>query len=201
MFTGIVERVANVVAARHAATGSRLEIDLGSCAAGVGVGDSIAIDGCCLTVVSLAGTVAAFDVAPESLGRTTLGERRNGDPVNVERSLRVGDRLDGHLVTGHVDGVATVVGVAERGIEIDVWLELPEAFARFVIEKGSIALSGVSLTVAEVDGARFRVMLIPHTRAITTLRDLRVGSRLAFEVDPIGKWVARSLEAHLARIR
>lgn len=191
MFTGIVERAAEVVSAEHSPSGSRLVIALGPSAEGVSIGASIAVDGCCLTVVSLESDRAAFDVAPESLSRTNLGALRPGNRVNVERALRFGDRLDGHLVTGHIDGVGVVTAVDRRGIERDVEIELPEEYRRFVVEKGSITLKGVSLTVAAVTERGLRVMLIPHTAAVTTLGDAEVGTRMEFEVDAIGKWVAR----------
>lgn len=198
MFTGIVERAARVVAAEHSPAGSRIEVDLEASAAGVSIGASIAIDGCCLTVVALAGERAAFDVAPETLSRTNAADWRVGSRVNVERALRFGDRLDGHLVTGHIDAVATVRSVVPRGIELDVEIELPESYRRFVVEKGSVTLSGVSLTVAAITPDGFRVMLVPHTAAVTTLGALAPGSRVNFEADAMGKWVARWLEPYLA---
>ncbi len=202
MFTGIVERTVPVRSCDVSEAGARLVLAFGGIPTSeprIRLGDSIAVDGCCLTVVAHdaggAGDLS-FDVAPESLSRTTLGGLRSGQWVNVERSLRLGDRLDGHLVSGHVDGVAVVRTVTRRGIELDLDVELPPAFRRHVIEKGSIALAGVSLTVAAVLEFGFRVMLIPHTASVTTLGEGVAGTRLNFEVDPIGKWVARWMEPY-----
>jgi riboflavin synthase len=198
MFTGIVEGARQVVAREGSPAGVALRIALADLAAGVPLGASIAIDGCCLTVTANDGGIAAFDVAPETLARTTLGDLAPGDLVHVERSLRLGDRVDGHLVTGHVDGVAILEAVETRGIERDLFVTLPPRFRRLVVEKGSLALAGVSLTVAEITATGVRVMIIPHTAEVTTLSRQVVGSRLNFEVDPIGKWVERWLEPWLA---
>lgn len=197
MFTGIVERAARVIRADHGLSGSRLVVELGPSAEGVKVGASIAVDGCCLTVVEIDSDRASFDVAPETLSRTIASQWKVDTRVNIERALRFGDRVDGHLVTGHVDTVATVSAVAPRGIELDLDVELPEGYRRNVVEKGSVTLSGVSLTVAAVTPSGFRVMLVPHTAAVTTLGSLERGSRVNFEADAMGKWVARWIEPYL----
>lgn len=199
MFTGIVEAVGEVVAAEVGAGGARIAVRLGSVAECVKIGDSIAVDGCCLTVVALEGDTARFDVAPETLSRTVFGAVRVGGRLNLERSLRLGDRLDGHIVTGHVDGVARVVRVERRGIELDVDVELPTEARRYVVEKGSITLNGVSLTIARVLERGFSVMLIPHTAAVTNLGALAVGSPLHYELDAIGKWVERLVLPYVPR--
>ncbi len=163
-------------------------------------GESVAVDGVCLTVVEVAGGALAFDVVPETLRRTTLGERAPGARVNLEGALRVGDALGGHWVQGHVDGVAEVLAREARGAEVRLVVGLPRGLSGGVLPKGSVALDGVSLTVGEVwpegEGEAFSVYLIPHTLAVTTLGAAGPGTRLNVELDPLGRWV----EHHLARL-
>ncbi len=196
MFTGIVETKGSIEEIVPGPDGVRLVVVPGAIpAADVGIGDSIAVNGCCLTVVEKrgAGTRLAFDVSAETL-RCTTGLDRAGE-VNLERALRLADRLGGHLMTGHVDGVGTVVAFA--AVSGDAWgswrldVEVPAPIARFVAAKGSIAIDGVSLTVNGVDGARFHVNLIPHTLEVTTLRRLAAGSAVNIEVDLVARYVDR----------
>lgn len=196
MFTGIVETKGSIEEIVPGPDGVRLVVVPGVIpAADVGIGDSIAVNGCCLTVVEKrgAGTRLAFDVSAETL-RCTTGLDRAGE-VNLERALRLADRLGGHLMTGHVDGVGTVVAFA--AVSGDAWgswrldVEVPAPIARFVAAKGSIAIDGVSLTVNGVDGARFHVNLIPHTLEVTTLRRLAAGSAVNIEVDLVARYVER----------
>lgn len=196
MFTGIVETKGSIEEIVRGPDGVRLVVVPGAIPAGdVGIGDSIAVNGCCLTVVEKrgAGTRLAFDVSAETL-RCTTGLDRAGE-VNLERALRLADRLGGHLMTGHVDGVGTVVAFA--AVSGDAWgswrldVEVPAPIARFVAAKGSIAIDGVSLTVNGVDGARFHVNLIPHTLEVTTLRRLAAGSPVNIEVDLVARYVDR----------
>lgn len=198
MFTGIVEGVALIQAIDLRPAGARLRLRLGPLADGVKIGDSIAVDGCCLTVVELTDELATFDAVPETLDRTVLGERRPGGRCNIERALRLGDRLDGHLVTGHVDGRGTIRRIAALGSQVDVEIEVPFPLRPYFIDKGSVTLDGVSLTVASVTSAGFRVAVIPHTLRVTTLGEKRVGDGVNLEVDVLGKWVARLLAAGLA---
>ena len=213
MFTGIVAAVGRVAATTPHGDGLRLIVDAADLdTADVEKGDSIAVSGCCLTVVgketSANGVRLAFDVSAETL-RCTTGLEGNGD-VNLEKALRAGDRLGGHLVTGHVDGVGTVVAfeqvhfaaVSEHHTSSEgdssSWhleIEAPHELARFIAEKGSIAVHGVSLTVNGVNGARFHVNLIPHTLAVTTLKALSRGARVNLEVDLIARYVARLAHA------
>jgi riboflavin synthase len=193
MFSGIVEGLKPVVSVVHHEESRTVRVDLEDLAATVRTGDSIAIDGCCLTVEGLAGTVAAFRVISETLALTTAADLGEGSRVNVERSLRVGDVLGGHFVTGHVDGVATIVEKREEPGQTWLVAELPGPLAPLVLHKGSIALDGVSLTVALADGPRVAVALVPHTLRSTTLGTKRAGDKLNVETDMIGKWVRQLL--------
>jgi riboflavin synthase len=198
MFTGIVEGTGTVVTpVRPRADGgaARLEVDAPWLAGELAVGDSVAVDGCCLTVVASGSTRFAADVVAETLRRTALGRLTAGARVNLERPLALGGRLDGHLVQGHVDGVGRVLDprpappVDQAGREVRV--ELPEELARYVVEKGSIAVDGVSLTVAGVGRGWFAVALVPHTLATTTLGDRAPGDPVHLEVDVVAKYVER----------
>jgi len=196
MFTGIVQAVGAIVSADAHADGVRLVVDAASLGtADVAPGDSIAVGGCCLTVVARDGGRLAFDVSAVTLACTT-GLGRAG-AVNLEKALRAGDRLGGHLVSGHVDGVGTVrafepVGDATGSVMLAI--AAPAELARFIAPKGSIAVDGVSLTVNVVDGARFAVNLIPHTLAVTTLGQLAPGRPVNLEVDQVARYVARLRE-------
>ncbi len=193
MFTGLVEGPGICRSASATSDGATIDVDLGPFAAGVSVGDSVSIAGCCLTVTRIVASTASFTMIPETLSRTRLARLRAGDRINVERPLALGDRLDGHLVQGHVDGVGTVSGVRIRGVERDVAVALPAELARFVVEKGSIAVDGVSLTVARATSDGFEVALIPLTCEKTTLGALRAGDHVNIEVDVFAKWMERML--------
>jgi riboflavin synthase len=204
MFTGIIEHVGLVKAADpRPEGGARFAIDLGPLAEGLRVGDSVAVSGCCLTVVTLSGSVAGFDVIAESIARTWLGELRAGMRVNLERALRLGARLDGHIVQGHVDGVARIVSREESRGEVRLEMEADARLVADMVEKGSVALDGVSLTLTHASLApgdargRFGVALIPHTLAVTTLGDRRPGDPLDVETDVLGKWVRRLVAPYL----
>ncbi len=193
MFTGLVEGTGTCRSARVTSEGATIDVDLGPFAQGVKVGDSVAIAGCCLTVTRVDADTASFTMVPETLARTHLGRLCAGARVNIERPLALGDRLDGHLVQGHVDGIGTVTAVRTRGIERDVAVALPADLARFVVEKGSIAVDGVSLTVARATSDGFEVALIPLTCEKTTLGALRAGDHVNIEVDVFAKWMERML--------
>lgn len=193
MFTGIVRELGTV----DAFDGSRLVVASPETAGGVVVGDSVSIAGVCLTVVAAEEGRLAFDVVPETLSRTALNRLEPGDRVNVEPSLRVGDPLGGHVVQGHVDAVGTVRSVRPEGDSRRVWVDAPDAIVRYCLEKGSIAVDGVSLTVAALDGDGFEVALIPHTLAVTTLGDLEPGDEVNLEVDVLAKVVERLVEVRL----
>ena len=186
MFTGIVRERGRVAFFED----GRLVLETSVQAA---VGDSVAVDGVCLTVVSGDDTTLAFDVVPETLARSTLGAVEAGSLVNVEPALRLGDELGGHIVQGHVDGVGRVRSSVPEGDGRRMWIEAPPAVLRTCVEKGSIAVSGVALTIAELSGDAFAVALVPHTLATTTLGELGPGDDVNLEADVIGKHVARLL--------
>lgn len=199
MFTGIVEAIGRVGGLERRSGDVELLVDTGALSlAGTAVGDSIAVAGACLTVTRLSGSSFAADVSNETLARTTLGERRAGDPVNLERALKAGATLGGHYVTGHVDGIARLETAEADARSQRLVFEVPAELARYLAPKGSVTLEGVSLTVNEVDGRRFGVNLIPHTREVTTLGRLRVGDRVNLEVDIIARYVERLLNARAA---
>jgi riboflavin synthase len=192
MFTGIIQTVGTVASIEPRGGDVRLTIsarDLGF--DDVAVGDSICVSGVCLTAIALDGAQFAADVSVETLSRTTLGTLKIGNSVNLEKSLRLADRLGGHLVSGHVDGVGKVIAVAPDARSQRWTFELPDALARYVAAKGSICIDGVSLTVNEVEHNRFGVNLIPHTIDVTTFRDKRAGDAVNIEVDLIARYVER----------
>ena len=194
MFTGLIEGQGRVSAILPEGDAIRLEIDAGeSIAAGLSIGDSVSINGCCLTVVELAEPVVAFQAGTETLSRTNLGRLQPGDPVNLERSLPVDGRLGGHFVQGHVDGVGKVASIDRDGDWITMWFEIPVALAKFLVPKGSVAVDGISLTVVNVEQTRFSVALIPHTLEVTTLGVRDVGDPVNIETDILGKYVERLL--------
>jgi riboflavin synthase len=193
MFTGIIQLVGAVKAATATAAGRRLMIDLGPLAEGLAVGDSVAVDGACLTAANLSGAAAAFDVIGETLARTTLGGRKPADPVNLERPLRAGGALDGHMVQGHVDGVAEVRRIERAAGQCVIYLAADRSLTDEMVTKGSVAVDGVSLTLVDVADGRFSVALIPTTLERTTLGRLRAGGRVNIETDILGKYVRRML--------
>lgn len=191
MFTGIVQEIGTIGAVENFATASRLTVSCARVLEGTRWGDSIAVDGVCLTVAELGQDWFTADVMKETLQRTTLGEKNLGDVVNLERALAVGDRLGGHLVQGHVDAVGELVR-RTPGERWEIYqFRLPEDLARYVVAKGSIAVNGTSLTVADVDGPSFTVSLIPATLRQTTLGALRPGQSVNLEVDVVGKYLEK----------
>jgi len=193
MFTGLVEGVGEIVGLTPLAEGLKVTVKTPFPAAELSLGESVAVAGACLTVVAIAPPVASFEVSPETLACTTFPLKKVGDRVNLERSLRLGDRLGGHLVTGHVDAAGVVGQLRSGPAYFQLQIELPAPLGTLVIEKGSIAVDGVSLTVNSIKGAAFSVNIIPFTARKTTLGALRVGDRVNLEADLIGKYVARLL--------
>jgi riboflavin synthase len=195
MFTGIIEAMGTVAAVTPHGGDMELLIDAGNLAAlaDTRVGDSIAVAGVCLTATRLDGSQFAADVSNETLTTTTLGRLVAGNRVNLEQALRAGAPLGGHYVTGHVDGLARLVELRDEGRSTRLLFELPVALARYVAAKGSVTVDGVSLTVNDVDGARFGVNIIPHTRTVTTLGTLRADDAVNVEIDIIARYVERML--------
>jgi riboflavin synthase len=196
MFTGIVEAVGQVLDVEGSEGAARLRLRVPRDVADLTPGESLAVDGVCLTVVAAEGETVAADLSAETLRRTTLGRLRPGARVNLERPLAASGRFGGHVVQGHVDGVGTITRVDREGDGRWMEVSLPAGLARFVVEKGSLAIDGVSLTVAAVQEGRCAVSLIPHTMAITTLGGKQPGDPVNIEVDILAKYVARLLGAH-----
>jgi riboflavin synthase len=171
-----------------------LAVDLGPLSQGTQIGDSIAVNGVCLTVIRTAGAVASFDVGPETLGRSTLGSLRPSAKVNVERAIRAGDRFGGHLVQGHVDGIAAITSLRRQGVFLEVVIGAEGELLDAIVIKGSVAVDGVSLTVAGLEETGFSVAVIPQTASATTLGVARVGDKVNIETDLIVKAVRRTLE-------
>lgn len=195
MFTGLVESLGRVVEAVPEPPGLRLVIDAGPTAADAVLGDSICTSGCCLSVVRIDGSRLSFELGPETLSRTTLGGVAAGSPVNLERSLRLSDRLGGHLVTGHVDGMGRLVSRVQEGDWVTCRFAAPPHLLAQMAGKGSVAVDGVSLTVVDVTPTDFSVALIPHTLAHTTLGSLAEGDTVNLETDLVFKYVDRWLSA------
>lgn len=196
MFTGLVQAVGTV--RKHVATGDgvRLLVDLGDLPgtrAPFRIGDSIALSGVCCTVVAMDGAIAAFDLSPETLQRTWLGSAKAGEPLNLEAALRAGDPLGGHLVQGHVDGTGQVTGAIDPLAGGELWAAVPADLQKYCVDKGSITLDGVSLTIAGRRGGEVWIAVIPHTAAATTLGQKRVGDPLHVEVDVLAKYVETML--------
>ena len=190
MFTGLITDIGTVQQLDHRGD-LRARIGTGFDMAGVDMGASIACDGVCLTVVDKGADWFDVDISAETLSKTTLGAWTDGQRINLERSLRLGDELGGHIVSGHVDGVAEIIALRDEGDSTRITFEAPEALARFIAPKGSVALDGTSLTVNEVEGCTFGVNLIPHTQEVTTWGAAQVGQKVNLEIDTLARYVAR----------
>ncbi|MEM0480350.1 MAG: riboflavin synthase [Candidatus Nitrosocaldus sp.] len=197
MFTGIVKCmgiVEDVRMSESEGSAMTITVDIKEIASRVGIGDSIAVNGVCLTVVALEGSRAKFNLVGETIARTNLGMLKRGDSVNLEPSLRVGDSIDGHFVLGHIDGTGRIVERREERDQVIMSIEVPNALMRYIAVKGSIAVDGVSLTVVSIKGNRFSIALIPHTLQVTTLGIKREGDTVNIEVDMIARYLANLLE-------
>ncbi len=195
MFTGLVESVGTIASIESRAQSKRLRVTASLRPDDRILGASVAVSGVCLTVVSAGEDFFSVDAAFETLAKTTLGDVAVGVRVNLEPALRMGDALGGHLVSGHVDGVGRLRSRSSRGDAVLMWFDTPSEIRRYIAEKGSICIDGVSLTVNQIDGTGFAVGLIPHTLAATTLGDLRSGARINLEVDLIARYVERLVRA------
>lgn len=198
MFTGLVQSLAEVIAIEPEGPGVRLVVREADFAKASGLGDSICVNGCCLTVVAIDGDAIAFQAGTETLSRTNLGELVGGSRVNLEPSLKAGDQLGGHYVTGHIDCLGTVDSIDQDGEWAKYWFRVPAVQIKQMASKGSVAVDGISLTLVDVedlpDGAgRFSVALIPHTLSVTTLGSRKVGDRVNIETDVLAKYVERQL--------
>ncbi|RPH52544.1 MAG: riboflavin synthase [Desulfobacteraceae bacterium] len=199
MFTGIIESLGDIKMVRSTGQGGmRFAIETGINLDGTGLGESIAVNGACLTVVGIAGKRFDVDVSPETLEKTTLGNARAGERVNIERAMRLSDRLDGHLVSGHVDGVGSITGKKTAGNAVIITFGIPVSISRYIIKKGSVAVDGVSLTINNCDEKWFEVSIIPHTAALTTMGIKGVGGFVNIETDMIGRYVERFVKLQSA---
>jgi riboflavin synthase len=196
MFTGLIECTGSLVSLQRGGRSAVLELSAPLPADQIVIGDSIAVNGVCLTVTRMGAGRFSFDISPETVTRSTFCTLAPGAMVNLERALRMGGRLDGHLVTGHVDCMAQLESSNRQGNATQLTFRLPAEYARLLVEKGSVAIDGISLTVNEVGSDRFSVMIIPHTLARTTLSGLKPGGSVNIETDIIGKYVARLLAPH-----
>jgi riboflavin synthase len=195
MFTGIVEEAGRVVSLEFHPHGCRYTVEAPLAAQGTSVGDSIANNGCCLTVVAMDGPRLTFDLLEETRRATNLASLQPGSRVNLERSLRADARLGGHFVTGHIDATARITRWEPEGSDYVLEVEVPDPFARYIVPKGCVALDGISLTVGRVHGPRFNVWIIPHTRAVTTLAERAVGDLLNLECDLLAKYTEKLISS------
>jgi riboflavin synthase len=194
LFTGIVEGIGKVLKIQKSTTNRsavKMTVDLGKHSKGLKIGQSVAINGVCLTVTGISKSKCNFEMIDETTKRTDLGNLKVGGIVNIERSLKVGDRMEGHFVLGHVDGVGTIKKIEKRPKEIKVWFEIPKHLSRFVVEKGSIAIDGISLTVVDVKKNLASVCLIPHTVQVTNFQTRNVGDKINIETDILGKYLLK----------
>jgi riboflavin synthase len=190
--TGIVKSISKVKSANRIAD-KRIEIDLGKLRRGLRVGDSVSVNGTCLTATSILRNTAFFEVVKETTQRTSLGLLKAGDLVNLERSLRINDRIEGHIVLGHVDGVGKIEEIEKIPSETKIWIRVNKQIASLLVPKGSIAVDGISFTIVDVNKEVFSVALVPHTLAVTTFKAIRKGDKVNIEVDILSKYVAKLL--------
>ncbi len=193
MFTGLVEAVGRLEDFVDTAAGRRFRLRAPRLASDLVLGESLAVNGCCLTATATAGEIVTFDLLAETLDRTNLGALKPGSRLNLERALAANGRLGGHFVQGHVDAAVPLLGIAKNGPDLGLTFALPPAFARYVIPKGSIALNGVSLTIADLADDQLTVWIIPHTLSHTNLGDLRADDRANVEYDVLAKYAARQV--------
>lgn len=194
MFTGIVEGLGTIkkfYKKTKTRSAAKMKIDLGTLARGLKVGHSVAINGVCLTVTKILNNQAEFEMINETLKKTDLGVLEVGEKVNIERSLKVGDRMEGHFVLGHVDGTGKIIKIEKMPKEIKLWIEIPTELAKHVVKKGSIAIDGISLTLVDVIKNKISVCIIPHTMKITNLSSKKIGDKVNIETDILGKYIRK----------
>ena len=190
--TGIIKSISKIKTANRMAV-KRIEIDLGKLRRGLRVGDSVSVNGTCLTATSILKNIAIFEVVKETTKRTSLGLLKAGDLVNLERSLRINDRIEGHIVLGHVDGVGKIEDIQKIPSETKIWISVNKQTAGLLVPKGSIAVDGISFTIVDVSNEVFSVALVPHTLAVTTFKSKKKGDKVNIEVDILSKYVAKLL--------
>ena len=192
MFTGIIEGLGNIVRFDKKTSNRsavKMKIKLGKIAKGLKIGDSVAINGVCLTAINISKDVAEFEMVGETIKKTNLGSLKSGNKVNIERSLKVGERLEGHFVLGHVDGVGVISKMEKQPNQIKIWTKVPKDLSKYIIKKGSNTVDGISLTVVDVLKDQFSVSIIPHTMKITNLSYKKVGDKVNIETDILGKYI------------
>ena len=192
MFTGIIEGLGNIVSfdkKTNNRSAAKMKINIGKIAKGLKIGDSVAINGVCLTAVGISKGITEFEMVGETIKKTNLGYLERGDKVNIERSLKIGERLEGHFVLGHVDGIGIISKIEKQSNQIQIWIKLPKELSKHVIKKGSITVDGISLTVVDVLKDQFSVSIIPHTMQITNLSYKKVSDKVNIETDILGKYI------------
>ena len=192
MFTGIVDGIGIIKKLEKKTknrSAAKIKVDLGNLAKGLKVGHSVALNGVCLTVTRISKKVAEFEIIGETIKKTDLGKLESGDKVNIERSLKVGDRMEGHFVLGHIDGTGKIINIKKFPKEIKLWIELPNNLTKYVVKKGSIAIDGISLTLVDIIKNKILVCIIPHTMEITNLNSKKIGDKVNIETDILGKYI------------
>lgn len=192
MFTGIIEGLGSIIQFDKKTSNrsdAKMKVNLGKIAKGLKIGDSVAINGVCLTAINISKNIAEFEMVGETIKKTNLGTLQSGNKVNVERSLKVGERLEGHFVLGHVDGVGTISKIEKQPNQIKIWTKVPKELSKYIIKKGSVTVDGISLTVVDVLKDQFSVSIIPHTMKITNLSYKKIGDKVNIETDILGKYI------------
>ena len=200
MFTGIItgtgkiQKIDNTTKNRSAI---KLKVDLSKNSKGLKIGQSVALNGVCLSVTNISKNICSFEMIDETMKKTDLGNLKVGSLINIERSLKIGERLEGHFVLGHIDGVATITKIEKKQKEVKIWFRIPKKLAKYVVQKGSIALDGISLTLVDVKKDLASVCLIPHTIKITNFRTKKIGDKLNIETDILGKYILNLSLIHI----
>jgi riboflavin synthase len=192
MFTGIIKGLGSITQfdkKTNNSSAAKMKIKLGKIAKGLKIGDSVAINGVCLTAINISKDLVEFEMIGETIKKTNLGSLESGDKVNIERSLKVGERLEGHFVLGHVDGVGIIFKLEKQSNQIQIWIKISKELSKYIIKKGSITIDGISLTVVDVFKDQFSVSIIPHTMKMTNLSYKKVGDKVNIETDILGKYI------------